>query len=66
MHWEALSDHCLTDAWSKKEHHLAMECDIIRRLVVKRKRALSPGGILANTHAPITRGIPELCNSQGP
>ena len=37
-----ISDHWLTDAWFQKERHLATEADVVRRLLLKRKRVLSP------------------------
>ena len=42
---ETLSDHWLTSAWFQKEHHLAMESDLVRRLLLKRKCVPSPGGM---------------------
>ena len=47
-----LSDHWLTDAWSQKEHHLATESDIVCRLLVKRKRVPSPGGMRGKHPCP--------------
>ena len=38
MRLETLSNHWLTNARSQKEHHLAMESDIVRRLLLERKR----------------------------
>ena len=42
---ETLTDHWLTNAWSQKERHLAMESNIVRRLLLKRKRVPSPRGM---------------------
>ena len=46
---ETLSDHWLTNAWShawsQKERHLAVESDLVRRLLIKRKRVPSLGGM---------------------
>ena len=42
---ETLSNHWLTNAWFQKERHLAMECDIVRRLLLKPKCVPSPGGM---------------------
>ena len=37
--WTATSDHWLASAWSQKVRHLAAEAGIVRRLLLKRKRA---------------------------
>ena len=56
MRLEMLSDHWLTNAWSQKERHLATESGIVRRLLLKRERVPSPGGV---------RGKRPCTNPQG-
>ena len=66
MRLDILCDHWLTNAWSQKEPHLAMESDIVRRLLLKRKRVPSPGAGVANVSAPVPTGTPAQYNSRIP
>ena len=45
MRLETFLDQWMTNAWSQKERHLATESDIVRRLLLKRKRVPLPGGM---------------------
>ena len=43
--WMAISDQWVTNAWFQKERHLAAEADVVRRLLLKRKRYPSLWGV---------------------
>ena len=57
-----LSNRWLTGTWCQKEHRLATESDIVRRLVLKRKRVPSPGGV--HGKHPCTNPQGDSCEVQ--
>ena len=56
VRWVAISDHWLTDAWCQKEHHLATEADVVRRLLLKRKCVPSPRSMRGKRSCSYIRG----------
>ena len=51
-----ISDRWLTYAGSQKERHVAIEADVVRRLLLKRKRAPSLGGMRCKRSCSHIRG----------
>ena len=59
---ETLLDHWLMNAWSQKECHLATESNIVRCLLLKRKRVPCPGGVRGKCSCPNPHG--DTCSVQ--